>query len=88
MSTEKMREEFEAWVKTFNRMPAALFQDSKGCYINDFIECRWLGWEASRQHILIDLPTEYDCCGGTTSYEIRDMAIEAVKDKGLGVANE
>lgn len=88
MSKEEMRKEFEAWVKTFNSMPAALFHDNEGCYTNDFIECRWLGWQASRQNILIDLPTEYDCCGGTTSYEIRDMAIQAVKEKGLGVSNE
>lgn len=88
MNIEKMRQEFEAWVKTFNSMPAALFQDNAGCYTNDFIECRWLGWQASRQTLLIDLPTEYDCCGGTTSYEIRAMVIESIKEKGLGVNHE
>ena len=40
------REAFEAWVKTFNSMPAALFVDDRWRYVDDWIQCRWLGWQA------------------------------------------
>lgn len=40
------RAAFEAWVKTFNSMPAALFVDDRGRYVDDWIQCRWLGWQA------------------------------------------
>jgi hypothetical protein len=87
MSTEKMREEFEAWALE-GWAEESLSRFTNGDYCGHTLNFCWLAWQASRKSIVIDLPTEYDCCGGTTSYEIRDMAIEAVKEKGLGVSNE
>lgn len=43
------RAQFEAWVKTFNSMPAATFQDDQGQYVDDWIQSRWLGWQARAQ---------------------------------------
>lgn len=40
------RDAFEAWVKTFNSVPAALFQDERERYIDDWIQRRWMGWQA------------------------------------------
>lgn len=65
--TDKALAEFEAWVKSFNSMPAALFKDGSGEYADDWIQARWLGWQASRAALVILLPkinpSEWACTG-------------------------
>lgn len=89
MSKDKMREEFERAVHQ-NWPFASLLRVNQvgspkdGFYRDDRIQHAWWAWQSSRASLVVELPSEYDCCGGTTSYEIREMAIEAVEAEGLG----
>jgi len=90
MSSEKMRKGFEAWAgarwgrKTLLRInhPGS---PSDGDYELGNVDDCWESWQAAIASLEVELPSEYDCCAGTTSYEIREMAIESVKSIGLKV---
>lgn len=84
MGNDKMREEFEAWA-TENGMAIHLARGESGLYGSPVTQRYWGCWQTSRAAVVVELPTEYDCCGGTTSYEIREMAIKAVEAAGLKV---
>ncbi|SEE13302.1 hypothetical protein [Pseudomonas coleopterorum] len=90
MGNDKMRDEFERAVQR-DWPSASLLRvnqvgaPTNGFYRDDRVQHAWWGWLSSRASLVVDLPSEYDCCGGTTSYEIREMAIEAVEAAGLQV---
>ena len=89
MSTS--REQFEEWVRTFNSMPAALFKDEDGEYLDNWIQARWLGWKASRAAVVVDLQPHpkdsglmgYDYHQGYKS--AKETAITAIQMVGLKV---
>jgi hypothetical protein len=66
MNTEKLREEFEAWVRT--EWPAAPLHYRRdalpadhpqfGNYVLDTIQGAWTGWQASRAALVVELPPE------------------------------
>lgn len=74
MSTEKMREEFEAWIcgiwpgVSISRNPdnAAMFS---GSYRNERVHMAWKGWQASRAAIEVELPEIKGFEGAYDSYK-------------------
>ena len=64
MSTEKMREDFEAWIcgmwpgVSISRNPdnAAMFA---GSYHDERVHMAWKGWQASRAAIEVELPDRF-----------------------------
>lgn len=58
MSTEKMREEFEAWHR-IEYPGATLARRSNGEYVNLYVGMCWIGWQASRAAIEVELPNPY-----------------------------
>lgn len=90
MSTEKMREEFEAeTLKIYEG--ADLVRADKG-YRNAHIQSAWWGWRTSRAVIEVELPKPYEsygCMGegmGEPDYSIAyEDAVEAIESLGLKV---
>lgn len=62
MSTEKMREEFEVWAKrkaesvNYSHMQFVLAKHENGDYRTTWVDTAWIGWQASRTAIEVDLP--------------------------------
>jgi hypothetical protein len=59
MNTEKMREEFEAWHR-IEYPGATLARRSNGEYVNLYVGMCWIGWQASRAAIEVELPKIVD----------------------------
>ena len=86
---EARRKGFEEWVKTFNSMPAAIWKDERGRYIDDWIQCRWLGYNAALDSVCVELPQQHeqpfrDFFGRGINYGIQ-MCIESIERAGLKV---
>lgn len=57
MSNDKMREEFEAWVKS--KWPETDFgQFNDGEYCGFTLQHCWAAWKASREALVIELPQQ------------------------------
>ncbi|MEE5068597.1 hypothetical protein V2J79_05125 [Pseudomonas alliivorans] len=62
MSNEKMREEFEAWVKGQEDYFGCSSESLTRCYedpdeyLCGAVHGAWLGWQASREALVIELP--------------------------------
>lgn len=54
------REEFEAWAASpaFGLSPGHFKKDEDGEYINYPAHCYWLVWQASRQALVVALPSK------------------------------
>ena len=98
--SEKMREEFEAWSK--EKYPGTLLSRlATGVYVNLYVEMCWLGWQGSRESLVIELPDDgiEDCRkewperGGKYGYDTFDTGYlyackkheEAIEAAGLKV---
>lgn len=85
MDTNKMREQFEAWaighfLNVFDRN--ILQVDEWGDYVLGNVRMAWTAWQASREAVVVDLPSPA-VPGGNC---IRDHAIrEAIEVQGLKV---
>ena len=55
--SEKMRESFEGWAKSESMY---LGLDVKGNYINTTTHLTWIGWQASRAALVVELPPEME----------------------------
>jgi len=53
--SDKMREEFEAWVLS-GRSPEPVNKFIGGDYRDAIVQAGWKGWQASRQAIEVELP--------------------------------
>ncbi|WP_339231171.1 hypothetical protein MHH62_14205 [Pseudomonas sp. FSL L8-0168] len=54
--TQTAQEKFEAWHLT--RFPgASLSKRTNGEYINLYVGMCWIGWSASRERLVVELPT-------------------------------
>lgn len=66
MSTEKMRESFEAWAITSAWL--GLVGDDlefiDGGYVYPEVQSAWLSWQASRAAIEVELPVPYESFSG------------------------
>lgn len=57
MDTNKMREQFEAWVKS--KWPNQQFgRFSDGEYQSHTLHHAWLSWQASREAVVVELPAK------------------------------
>lgn len=56
--TDKMREEFEAWAITsaWLGLTGECMEFIDGGYVNCEVQAAWLGWRASRESLVIELP--------------------------------
>lgn len=85
MNIEKMREEFEAWIKSRNATASLAictheegFRFSVGEYKNEIVHISWIAWQASRESLVIELPESYmdGICESMEADDVR-KAIEA-----------
>lgn len=64
MSLDKIREDFEAWVKSewpdtyLERVPFGEGRKLEGCYWEVYVQINWHVWQASRTSLVIQLPPE------------------------------
>lgn len=58
MSTEKMRESFEEWHQ-IEYPGATLARRANGEYVNLYVGMCWIGWQASRAAIEVELPDRF-----------------------------
>ncbi len=90
---QAMREEFEAWLlPSWSR---ERFVDGEGDwqYVEDWVQGAWIGWQASRAALRVELPdkakfVEYyeDLEGGTFNWQRYMVAIqEALQQAGIEV---
>ena len=56
MSISKMQDEFEAWHRTVITGVPPHEKYSDGDYMNQHVQRYWLGWQASRAALVIELP--------------------------------
>lgn len=87
MDTNKMREQFEAWAMDqgyFN-----LRRDIDGRYKFQTAWAAWEGWQASREAVVVELPTIWEqgsnTALGQACAQIRTADIEAIEAQGLNV---
>lgn len=86
MSTDKMREEFEAWVKSsceftdWSRAPDN--SSRRGMYLKPRVELCWEAWQASRESLVIALPGNISL---RTASEVRDMIRHHLEAAGVNV---
>lgn len=57
MINEKMREEFEEFVR-MNVYSGSLTKNADGDYFDHVVGPMWIGWKASREALVIELPEE------------------------------
>lgn len=87
--SDKIREEFEAWVekeakrRKYAYMDFLLLRDPHSDdYRTTWVDMAWMGWKASRESLVIELPDRLDYTGCSTVIEECKKAIE---DAGLKV---
>lgn len=81
--SDLMREEFEAWISKESpsaRLNICSVEDGYryciGQYVSTRVQSLWVGWKASRECLVIELPKPYavigdyaDCGGGRTVWD-------------------
>lgn len=91
MNIEKMREEFEReWNKVSGRTPErSIAMDGQNSYENRVDDAAWWAWQASRESLVIELPSE---CGvnvgkswSTAFNSARLQCLKAIEAAGLKV---
>lgn len=90
--TDKMREEFEAWQA--KETPGAdlahvgaLIGEGphRESYRNAYVAERWIGWKASREALVIELPDKFDPNGGGDWAMWEDLVVRSIESAGLKV---
>lgn len=88
--SDKMREEFEAWVMSnwtsqslerFNPLHGV----TDGEYTGFTVQHCWDAWKASRESLVIDLPRDVTNVTNKDFEEGRDAVIDAIEAAGLKV---
>jgi hypothetical protein len=59
MSNDKMREEFEAWLIPAWSREKFVDEDGDLQYREDWVQGAWIGWQASRAALVIELPEAF-----------------------------
>lgn len=69
MHTNKMREQFEAWISSYIGSTWLGRNDHQmDEYIDENAQFMWEAWQASREAVVVELPSE-DTCRTSTSKE-------------------
>ncbi|MEQ4254268.1 hypothetical protein [Pseudomonas syringae] len=88
MSSYKMREEFEVWVKGQECYFGDATESLSRCdeepdeYLCGAVHGAWLGWQASREAVVIDLPKDLSM---RLPQEVRDICVYWIENTGLKV---
>lgn len=80
--TNKMREEFEMWAEKENKW--LIDRDSFGNYVYGFVRDSWNAWQASRQAVVVELPS-FDGYVDHIVRELQAAFTEQVEAQGLRV---
>lgn len=86
--TDKMREEFEVWaltnfINSETMKPLARCASEADEYRYSLVNMAWIGWQASRAALVIELPTDIKTMAGPVMYA--DDVRAAVEAAGLKV---
>ena len=94
--SEEMRKDFETWAKrqaesvNYQHMQFVLAKHENGDYRTTWVDMAWIGWQASRETLVIELPPIWEespnTALGQACAQIRTADIEAIKAAGLKVA--
>lgn len=91
---DKMREEFEAWASSpaFGLRAGHFVKGDDGEYLNYPTQCYLQVWQASRESLVIALPSAFESAPPYACYEggwndMRDEAKDNIEATGLKVAN-
>ena len=71
MSTEKMREGFEAWLESRLGERSAIVRVDDG-YLHLETEVAWQAWQASRAAVMVELPKPFSAAACRISLALRD----------------
>jgi len=91
MSTEQMRQEFEAWAHRkavesgYQHLAFLLKKNEDGSYSTSWVDIAWIGWQASRAAVVVNLSKHHGghFLEGTERMFLSD-AVAAVEAEGLG----
>lgn len=87
--SEKMREEFEAWHRSVVKGEPPHEKYNSGDYRNQHVQRYWLGWQASRADLVVELPSRVDAkpyaCYENGWNDMHDEAREAIEAAGAKV---
>ncbi|MFP1780358.1 hypothetical protein ACLEEB_14505 [Lonsdalea quercina] len=88
MSTEQMREEFEAWLITIGESA----DSQNGIYLSPIANIGWEAWQESRGALVVELPSRCECCYSEEEKGIFDSlaedCAEAIRSAGITVRAE
>ncbi|RON17916.1 hypothetical protein BK660_21740 [Pseudomonas brassicacearum] len=74
---DKMQEDFEAWHKSVVVGDPPHDKYNSGDYRNQHVQRYWIGWKASRESLVIDLPAPRQTLAGPSLYAQFKEAVEA-----------
>ncbi|MHC8403638.1 hypothetical protein [Pseudomonas sp. TMB3-21] len=83
---DKIRDEFEAWHRGVVAGDPPHEKYNSGDYRNQHVQRYWFGWQASREALVIELPS--DTCikvNNYTPFEMRDFFERSARRLGLKV---
>ena len=96
MDTNKMRdisrEQFEKFALSAEGglFPGHLTKGEDGEYLNYATQCYWLFWQASREAVVVELPSAIEsppyACFQSGWNDMRGEAVDAIEAQGLKVA--
>lgn len=82
--TDKMHEEFEAWHRSVVEGEPPHEKYNSGDYRNQHVQCYWLGWQASREALVIELP-KFEDYPASMEREMRHSMSLVITAAGLKV---
>jgi len=99
MTDEQSRDAFEAWATrqaiehNYEYMSYLLTRHPEtGDYNTTWVDSAWMGWQASREALVIELPPIWEespnTALGQACAQIRTADIQAIKAAGLKVVNQ
>ena len=90
---DKMREEFEAWVTSYAEKIDYTWKDKvtnrDGVnYKTTWVDSAWIGWKASRESMVIELPiSTYETPSGDNALR-EDAVFDALESAGIEVVQK
>ena len=81
---ERMREEFEAWARDQGYCLRRTTWDGAD-YVEHGTESAWLGWQASRAALVVELPNERSLSASDDPWAVRDWCKDAIEAVGVRV---
>jgi len=87
--SDKMREEFEAWVLS-GRSPEPVNKFIGGDYQDEIVQAGWKGWQTSRQALEVELPSGFSCGEGYFSQWVMgaDEVESSIRAAGIRIKGD